>query len=127
MLFIDETIRRDFIHYCEDIWITEDSVWHNDRRLAAFTITEDFDGEHIGNPNPPKYRVNQRNEISEGVFIYDRIFGADTVCECKQMIEEYVNDDTTQYIAKYKEFDLWQSANRPSFAETPMQGTPNRL
>ena len=106
MLFIDETIRRDFIHYCEDIWITEDSVWHNDRRLAAFTITEDFDGEHIGNPNPPKYRVNQRNEIKEGVFIYDRIFGADTVWECKQLIEEYVNDDTTQYIAKYKEFDL---------------------
>jgi hypothetical protein len=43
------------------------------------------------------------------------------------MIEEYVNDDTTQYIAKYREFDLWQSAHCTQYCGNPLQGTANRL
>ena len=96
MIYIESSQRHNkFIHYVEDIFITEDSVWHKNKRLAAFTITEDFDGEHIGNPNPPKYRINQRVEITHGVFIYEKIFGADTVCECKELIEQYINETPT--------------------------------
>jgi len=106
MLTIESSKRHNnFIHYVEDIWVTEDSVWQGDKRLAAFTITEDLDGEHIGNPNPAKYRINQRKELPSGVYIYEKIFGADTVAEAKELIEEYINEDVTQYIALHKEFD----------------------
>ena len=41
-IFIERGIRHnDKSIYVEDIFVEQDSVWKNDRRLAAFTITED--------------------------------------------------------------------------------------
>jgi len=99
MLIIQKSQRDlDKINYFEEVWITGEDY-------PSFTITEDLDGEHIGNVNPPKYRVNQRQELNNGVTIYQKIFGADTVCEAKELIEAYVNEAVTQYIAEYREFD----------------------
>jgi hypothetical protein len=106
MLIIEESSRRnDLFYYHEDVFVSEDSVWTDNIRHAAFTITEDRDGPHIGNPIPPKYRINQRRELHPGVYIYERIFGADTVADAKQLIEEYINEEVTQYLALHKEFD----------------------
>jgi len=106
MLIIEQSARRnDLFYYHEDVFVSEDSVWTGNTRHAAFTITEDRDGAHIGNPYAPKYRVNKRVQLHEGVYIYERIFGADTVAEAKELIEEFINDEVTQYIAKHKEFD----------------------
>jgi len=86
---IDYTKRLDTVTYCEDIWIEEDCIWLNEQRLAAFTITEDY-SEDVG-----KYRVNARREVplADGslTWIYTRIAGFDTVCECKDFIREYIN------------------------------------
>ena len=126
MLIIEESSRRnDLFYYHEDVFVSEDSVWTGNTRHAAFTITEDRDGPHIGNAIPPKYRVNQRRELHPGVYIYERIFGADTVADAKQLIEEYINETVTQYIAKHKEFDRWgQLANWTQNPENPFTGHP---
>ncbi len=106
MLVITNSARRnDLFYYHEDVFVSEDSVWTGNTRHAAFTITEDRDGPHIGNNYAPKYRINQRRELHAGVYIYERIFGADTVADAKQLIEEYINEEVTQYIAAHKEFD----------------------
>ena len=106
MLVITDSARdNNKITYHEDVFVTDDYVIHNNIQQPAFTITEDLDGEHIGNPNPPKYRINQRHEVTRGVYIYQKIFGADTVADAKELIEDYINEAVTQYIAQHKEFD----------------------
>ena len=49
---IDYTKRLDSSAYCEDIWIEEDSIWVGERRLAAFTITEDYSNDEGKLPSP---------------------------------------------------------------------------
>ena len=99
MLVIEKTQRHNnFIHYTEDVWVTDDCVMMNNKQLAAFTITEDLSGPHVGDYNARKYRVNQRVELHQGVYIYEKIFGADTVCECKELIEQYINEPVTKEI-----------------------------
>lgn len=100
-IFIERGIRHnDKSIYVEDIFVEQDSVWKNERRLAAFTITEDVSGPHVGDFNACRYRVNQRTQLDNGVYIYPKIYGAETVCECKEFIEGYINEDITQRILK---------------------------
>ncbi|AJK27495.1 hypothetical protein PTIM40_68 [Cyanophage P-TIM40] len=85
--------------YSEHVYVSEDYV-ENDHgiQLSAFTITEDLSGEHVGDYNAYKYRVNARKQLDNGVFIYTKIGGYDTVCECKEFIEKYINEAITQTI-----------------------------
>ncbi len=89
MIDIDYTNRLDSSAYCEDIWIEEDSIWVGERRLAAFTITEDYSNDE------GKYRVNCRRQmtLADGAlsYIYPRIAGFDSVAECKEFIFDYIN------------------------------------
>ena len=94
---IDYTKRLNCSSYVEDIWITEDSIWQGEKRLAAFTITEDCD--HITNT---KYRVNARRQLQlvDGTltYIYPQIASFNTVCECKEFIFDYINEPVSQAI-----------------------------
>jgi hypothetical protein len=89
MIDIDYTKRLDSIAYCEDIWIQEDSIWVGEKRLAAFTITEDYSDDE------GKFRVNCRRQmtLTDGrlAYIYPRISGFDSVAECKEFIFDYIN------------------------------------
>ena len=93
---IDYTKRLDSSAYCEDIWIEEDSIWVGEKRLAAFTITEDYSNDE------GKYRVNCRRQmtLADGAlsYIYPRIAGFDSVAECKEFIVDYINDPVSQAI-----------------------------
>ena len=86
---IDYTKRLDSSAYCEDIWIQEDSIWVGEKRLAAFTITEDYSNDE------GKFRVNCRRQmtLADGAlsYIYPRIAGFDSVAECKEFIFDYIN------------------------------------
>jgi hypothetical protein len=89
MIDIDYTKRLDSSAYCEDIWIQEDSIWVGEKRLAAFTITEDYSNDE------GKFRVNCRRQmtLADGAlsYIYPRIAGFDSVAECKEFIFDYIN------------------------------------
>lgn len=89
MIDIDYTKRLDSSAYCEDIWIQEDSIWVGEKRLAAFTITEDYSSDE------GKFRVNCRRQmtLADGAlsYIYPRIAGFDSVAECKEFIFDYIN------------------------------------
>lgn len=93
---IDYTKRLGSITYCEDIWIEQDSIWVGERRLAAFTITEDYSND------PGKYRVNCRRQmtLADGAlsYIYPRIAGFDSIAECKEFIFDYINTAPSQAI-----------------------------
>ena len=113
MLVITNSARRnDLFYYHEDVFVTDDCVVSNNIQQPAFTITEDRSGPHIGDNYAPKYRINQRTELHAGVYIYERIFGADTVADAKELIEEYINEEVTQYIKKYQEFDRWNQLDK---------------
>ena len=88
--------------YSEHVFVSEDYV-ENDHgiQLSAFTSTEDLSGAHVGDYNAYKYRVNARKQLDNGVFIYTKIGGYDTVCECKEFIEGYINQVPTKQIMNY--------------------------
>jgi len=86
---IDYTNVLNTIHFVEDIFIEEDSIWLGEKRLAAFTLLREYSDD------PGKYRVNARREVklADGTlnYIYPRIAGFDTIEECKEFIVEYIN------------------------------------
>ena len=88
-LNIDYTKTLNTIHYVEDIFIEEDSIWLGEKRLAAFTLQREYSDD------PGKYRVNARREVklADGTlnYIYPRIAGFDTIEECKEFIVDYIN------------------------------------
>ena len=54
--------------------------------------------------------------------IFTSIFGADTVADAKELIEEYINEEVTQYIKKYK-----NSTDETSWISGTRNGTAPRL
>ena len=109
----------DELKYYEDVYITDDSINVESKQLAAFTIVEDS----YYNTSNTNYRVNARigcqlgNEEGMKRFIsatdkvlnpmifqgntlwtYERINSFDTVAECKEFIEDYINEDVTKEI-----------------------------
>ncbi len=80
--------------YTEDVWISEDCIFNDDRpsnKLAAFTITENFDYD-----DNAKYRVNARRQQytadNKLIYIYPKIATFNTIDECKSFIIEYANE-----------------------------------
>ncbi len=109
----------DELKYYEDVYITDDSINVESKQLAAFTIVEDS----YYNTSNTNYRVNARIGCQLGnaegmkrfisatdkvlnpmifqgntLWTYERINSFDTVAECKEFIEDYINEDVTKEI-----------------------------
>ena len=95
-LIIERTLRIDRHKYIEYVWITEDNVIFPDptemggwsEPLAAFIIE--------GIDDNARYIVRARNPQ----FSYVQCYTGQTVCECKEFIEAYINEPQTQEIMK---------------------------
>ena len=112
--------RQDELKYYEDVYITDDSINVESKQLPAFTIVDNtyYTGETNEN-----YRVNARIGCQLGttegmktfisttdkvlnpmifqgntLWTYERINSFNTVAECKEFIEDYINEDVTKEI-----------------------------
>ena len=110
----------DELKYYEDVYITDDSINVESKQLPAFTIVDNtyYTGETNEN-----YRVNARIGCQLGttegmktfisttdkvlnpmifqgntLWTYERINSFNTVAECKEFIEDYINEDVTKEI-----------------------------
>ena len=107
----------DELKYYEDVYITDDSINVESKQLPAFTIVDNtyYTGETNEN-----YRVNARIGCQLGttegmktfisttdkilnpmifqgntLWTYEKINSFNTVAECKEFIEDYINEDVT--------------------------------
>ena len=110
----------DELKYYEDVYITDDSINVESKQLPAFTIVDNtyYTGETNEN-----YRVNARIGCQLGttegmktfisttdkilnpmifqgntLWTYEKINSFNTVAECKEFIEDYINEDVTKEI-----------------------------
>ena len=120
----------DELKYYEDVYITDDSINVESKQLPAFTIVDNtyYTGETNEN-----YRVNARIGCQLGttegmktfisttdkilnpmifqgntLWTYEKINSFNTVAECKEFIEDYINEDVTKEILS-KQRDLCDS------------------
>ena len=110
----------DELKYYEDVYITDDSINVESKQLPAFTRVDNtyYTGETNEN-----YRVNARIGCQLGttegmktfisttdkilnpmifqgntLWTYEKINSFNTVAECKEFIEDYINEDVTKEI-----------------------------
>ena len=108
---------NDELKYYESVYITDDNIVVNDKQLAAFTIV---DNTYYSDETDEEYRVNARIGCQLGntegmkqfisvtdkvlnpmifqgntLWTYEKINSFNTVAECKEFIEDYINEDVT--------------------------------
>ena len=111
---------NDELKYYEDVYTSEDNISVNGAQLPSFTIVDNtyYTGETNNN-----YRVNARIGCALGntegmkrfvsatdkvlnpmifsgntLWTYEKINSFNTVAECKEYIEDYINEDVTKEI-----------------------------
>ena len=111
---------NDELKYYEDVYTSDDSITIEGKQLPPFTIVDNtyYTGETNNN-----YRVNARIGCALGnaegmkrfvsvtdkvlnpmifqgntLWTYEKINSFNTVAECKEFIEDYINEDVTKTI-----------------------------
>ena len=106
----------DELKYYEDVYITDDSINVESKQLPAFTIVEDsyYNSDNnnyrvncrigckLGNTTGMKQYVSATDKIlnpmifqGNTLWTYEKINSFNTVAECKEFIEDYINEDVT--------------------------------
>ena len=109
----------DELKYYEDVYITDDSINVESKQLPAFTIVEDSYYNRDNNNNRVNARIGCQLGTTEGMktfisttdkilnpmifqgntlWTYEKINSFNTVAECKEFIEDYINEDVTKEI-----------------------------
>ncbi len=117
---------NDELKYYEDVYTSDDNITVNDAQLPSFTIV---DNTYYSGETDTNYRVNARIGCALGnaegmkrfvsvtdkvlnpmifqgntLWTYEKINSFNTVAECKEYIENYINEDVTKEIfSKQKE------------------------
>lgn len=98
---ITRSMRLDQHDYVEYIWVTKDGVYYDDENayehvgdikvpLAAFIIE--------GKNDNSNYVVLSRKKLASDSFKYVQTYSDQTVANCKEFIEKYINEPITQEI-----------------------------
>tara|TARA_B100000287_G_scaffold141624_1_gene133348 strand:- start:17630 stop:18025 length:396 start_codon:yes stop_codon:yes gene_type:complete len=106
----------DELKYYEDVYITDDSINVESKQLPAFTIVEDsyYNGDNnnyrvncrigckLGTTEGMKQHIAATDKIlnpmifqGNTLWTYEKINAFNTVAECKEFIEDYINEDVT--------------------------------
>ena len=114
------------LKYYEDVYHTDDNITIDGKQLPSFTIV---DNTYYTDESNDEYRVNARICCQLGnaegmkrfvsatdkvlnpmifsgntLWTYEKINSFNTVAECKEYIEDYINEDVTKLImSKQKE------------------------
>ena len=110
----------DELKYYEDVYITDDSINVESKQLPSFTIVDNtyYTGEtdnnyrvnarigcQLGNTEGMKQFISATDKVlnpmtftGNTLWTYEKINSFNTVAECKEFIEDYINEDVTKEI-----------------------------
>ena len=111
---------NDELKYYEDVYTSEDNITIEGKQLPSFTIVENtyYTGEtdnnyrvnarigcQLGNTEGMKQFISATDKVlnpmtftGNTLWTYEKINSFNTVAECKEFIEDYINEDVTKEI-----------------------------
>ena len=111
---------NDELKYYEDVYTSEDNIIIEGKQLPSFTIVDNtyYTGEtdnnyrvnarigcQLGNTEGMKQFISATDKVlnpmtftGNTLWTYEKINSFNTVAECKEFIEDYINEDVTKEI-----------------------------
>ena len=111
---------NDELKYYEDVYHTDDNITIDGKQLPSFTIVDNtyYTGEtdnnyrvnarigcQLGNTEGMKQFISATDKVlnpmtftGNTLWTYEKINSFNTVAECKEFIEDYINEDVTKEI-----------------------------
>ena len=111
---------NDELKYYEDVYTSEDNITIEGKQLPSFTIVDNtyYTGEtdnnyrvnarigcQLGNTEGMKQFISATDKVlnpmtftGNTLWTYEMINSFNTVAECKEFIEDYINEDVTKEI-----------------------------
>ena len=111
---------NDELKYYEDVYTSDDSITIEGKQLPSFTIVDNtyYTGEtdnnyrvnarigcQLGNTEGMKQFISATDKVlnpmtftGNTLWTYEKINSFNTVAECKEFIEDYINEDVTKEI-----------------------------
>tara|TARA_B100000700_G_C14393396_1_gene555835 strand:+ start:113 stop:505 length:393 start_codon:yes stop_codon:yes gene_type:complete len=107
---------NDELKYYEDVYTSDDNITVDGKQLPSFTIVEDsyYNGDNnnyrvncrigckLGTTEGMKRHISATDKIlnpmifqGNTLWTYEKINAFNTVADCKEFIEDYINEDVT--------------------------------